>query len=100
MKMKGLVQSLGLVTYITMIAAFIYNSNKVFDKVNQFVGPLLFLTLFVVSAMVCSLIMFYEPYQLFAKDKKKEAIELVIATTKFLGIFLLMIIVGMMVWGR
>lgn len=100
MKKKGLIQALGIGIYITLVATLIFNSNQVFGKVNQFVGPLLFLTLFVVSAMVCSLIMFYEPYQLFAKNKKKEALQLVIATTKYLGVFLLMIIVGMMVWGR
>jgi len=100
MKKKGLIQAIGLVVYITLIATLIYYSNQIFGRVNEFVGPLLFLTLFVVSAMVCSLLMFYEPYQLFAKNKPKEALELVIKTTKYLGVFLLLIIVGLIIGSR
>lgn len=99
MRCKGVKQALGLVGYITLVAGFIYKSSLFFGKGNQFVGPLLFLTLFVVSALICGLIMFYEPYQLFVKDKRKEALLQVVATTMWLVGFLLVVIVGMIVWG-
>ena len=46
---------------------------------------------FVVSAMVTALMVFYQPYKMFLKNKRREAMELVVNTAFWL--------VGMVVFG-
>lgn len=66
-----------------------WNANHVFGPHDTFLTPILVLTLFATSALVCSLIVFYKPYKLFTSGKKKEALDTVIYTTVFLFVFLL-----------
>lgn len=84
---RGLLPALGLVSYIVLIAGFMGQAQNIFGKIDNFYGPILFLTLFVFSAMVCSLIVFYEPYKLFLDKKGKEALTLVVSTVKWLSVF-------------
>lgn len=86
MKLKGLYQALGIAGYCTLVATFIFNIEKILgDGPEEFFGPITFLLLFSTSALVCGLIVFYEPYRLFfLRNKKKEAINLVVATTAWL----------------
>jgi uncharacterized membrane protein len=87
MKTKGLIQALGVALYCTMVGTLMFNANKIFGKQDNFVTPIVVLLLFSVSALICSLIVFYRPYLLFFDGKKKEAISLVVATTSWLVVF-------------
>ena len=60
-------------------------------------APLVFLTMFCFSVLTCGLIVFYQPYMLFIDKKGKEAGQLVLATAKWLGIFLVVIVASVMV---
>ncbi len=84
MKIKGLPQALGVTIYCLAIGFLIFNANSVFGKTPNFFGPVAFLLLFSVSAMICVLIVFYEPYKLFFGKKQKEALDLVIRITLWL----------------
>jgi hypothetical protein len=86
-KRKGFVQAFGITLYCSLVGAFIWNGNAVFGKVPNYIGPVLFLLLFSVSALICALIVFYQPYRLFFDGKKKDAIDLVLATTGWLLFF-------------
>jgi hypothetical protein len=81
---KGLTQALGVSGYCGLVGVVIWNGNSWFGNMNQYWGPVFFLMLFVMSAMISALIVFYQPYNLFLKNKRKEAIELVVSTAGWL----------------
>lgn len=94
MDMNGFAPALGIVGYIALFTTFITYANKFMPGPDPVWAPLVFLTIFCFSAMVCGLIVFYKPYMLFIDKKQKEAGLLVLSTAKWLGIFLLLIVIS------
>jgi len=87
---KGLIQAGGVVGYCGLVGMVFWNGNEWFGKMNSYRGPVLFLSLFVVSVLISGLLVFYYPYVLFwEKDKKKEALRLVANTAGWLLFFVL-----------
>ena|SRR3989338_7803035 len=87
------VQATGLLIYCGLVALLIWNGNKWFGKVPNYIGPLLFLTLFTTSALVCALIVLGYPfYLLWEKKKTHDAIKLVSYTAFWSVLFVLTII--------
>lgn len=100
---EGFLPSLGLSLYVGLVTLLISQGNALFGNSKEamrYLGPLLFLMLFVVSAMVSALIVFYKPYLLFMQNKGKEALQLVLSTTKWLAVFLSAILLGILVFLR
>jgi hypothetical protein len=89
---KGFVQALGVVGYCSLVGFVIWKGNQIFDNNPGYTGPLTFLMLFSVSALMCALIVFYRPYILFFENKKKEALDLVVFTAGWLFLFLVILI--------
>jgi len=88
----GLIQALGLGVYISIVASIIQNGEKLFGPINNFWGPILFLTLFSFSVLICGFIALGYPVRLFWIKKNPDlAIKIVAYTTAFLFIFLLVI---------
>lgn len=89
MKVRALYQALGVAAYCSAIGFFVYNGENIFGKVDKptFLAPIAFLMLFSVSALICALIVFYEPYKLFIAKKGKEAVDLVVQTAAWLFMF-------------
>jgi hypothetical protein len=90
--MKGFVPAAEVIGYVVLMTQFMTNGEKFFAHLNKSIGPIMFLTMFCFSVLVCGLIVFYKPYLLFVDKKGKEAIDLVLATTKWLGVFALVTI--------
>jgi len=88
----GLIQALEVTLYCLAVGLFIWQGDKIFQRVNYFLAPVLFLILFSVSALICGLLVFYRPYKLFFEDKRKEAADTVLATTAWLFFFMLVIL--------
>jgi len=88
----GLLPALEIVGYIAIFTAFIMSAQKFMHGPDPWWSPLLFLSLFCFSALTCVLIVFYKPYLLFIDKKQKEAGQLVLATTKWLGGMVLLVI--------
>ena len=88
----GLVQALGVAGYCMVIALVFWKGNEIFGRPDLYWGPVTFFVLFIVSAMVTALMVFYQPYQLFFSGKKKEAAELVLYTTAWLALFLVILL--------
>ncbi len=83
-------QALGIVVYCGFIGLVFINGNSWFGPMNSFLGPTLFLMLFVVSAIVCSLIFGAKAFLLFWEKKDtRSAIKLISYTTFWLVIFIL-----------
>jgi hypothetical protein len=85
----GFLQALGIVTYCSAVASIMFNGNKIFGKADTFITPIAVLTMLSTSVLVCGLLVFYNPYLLFFKGKKKEAIETVFSTAVSLFGFLI-----------
>jgi len=88
-KKLGFLQALGVTVYCSLVGILFWQGPQVFQKPNQYFFPVMFLLLFSVSALVCGLLVFYKPYKLFFSGKKKEAIDVVIATSLWLFLFLI-----------
>lgn len=89
LKGKGFVQAVGVTLHCGLVGVLFWKGNEIFGKAPNYAGPVAFLLLFSVSALICTLIVFYQPYKLFFNGKKKEALDLVLYTTGWLFIFFL-----------
>lgn len=87
----GSLQALFLTFYCSLVGLVMWKGNEIFGKMNSFIGPVAFLVMFVVSAMICGLIVFYKPYKFFFANKKKEAVEVVLSTAISLFVILLIL---------
>jgi len=87
----GLVQALGVTLYCALVGLLIWKGNEFFGA-PIYLGPVMFLVLFIVSALICASIVFYHPCILFFEGKKRQAIDLVLITTGWLFLFFLIIL--------
>ena len=78
--------------YVVLFTMLITNGERLFPRINQTFAPMMFLTLFCFSVLLCGLMVFYKPYMLFVDKKRKEAAELVLATTKWLGVLTVVVV--------
>lgn len=91
---RGLIQALGVTLYCSLVGTFMWNIDEVFGPGKPpFFGPIAFLMLFSASALICGLIVFYEPYKLFFAGKKKEALDIVVSNTAFLAMFAVLLLI-------
>ena len=85
-------QALGLIVYCSLVAVIFWQGNRWFGKVPQYLAPLLFLTLFITSALICAIVALgYPAILLLAKKQTGQAVKLVLGTTFWLGFFTLVI---------
>lgn len=89
MKKAGFLQALGVTLYCSLVGLLFWQGNHLFPKVNQYFAPVMMLLLLSVSVLVCGLLVFYKPYKLFFANKKEDAINLVLFTSLWLFLFLL-----------
>lgn len=86
-------QALGLIFYCGLIGLIFWQGNHWFGTVPNFWGPLLFLILFVASALISALIVLGYPFILFWEKKQTtKALRLVLCTTAWLTSFVLLFI--------
>jgi len=92
----GLLQAMGIVGYVGLVAILFWKGNEWFGKTTNYLGPVAMLTLFSVSALICALIAFGYPFLVFWEQKKpREALKIVIYETGWLVIFVLVMLLGM-----
>lgn len=93
LKYMSFIQAFSLIFYIGVVAAIMTNAERLFGKMPEYLGPVLFLTLFSTSALICGLITFYFPFILFwYKKQPEQAITLVFYTARWLILFTLIIL--------
>jgi hypothetical protein len=80
----GFLQAVGVTLYCAFVGVIFWKGNTIFGQADRYVAPVAFLLLFIASAMICALIVFYRPYQLFFDGKKREALEAVVHTAAWL----------------
>ena len=89
----GFIQAILLTSYCGFVATIMLNANRWFGKVTTPLGPILFLLLFITSALISVFIVFWYPFQLFWYKKQTEnAVKLIMITTGWLVLFVILII--------
>jgi hypothetical protein len=82
-------QALGVTFYCSLIGLLFWRGSQFVPKPDPYFGPVMFLLLFIFSALTCALMVFYQPYKLFFAGKRQEAAHLVLHTTGWLFFFFL-----------
>ncbi len=81
-------QALGLTVYVSLVGLLLERGNEIFGKMTTFLGPTLFLLIFVLSAVVCGLFFGYYPFILWSEHKEtKKAVRVVFYTAGWLVFF-------------
>jgi hypothetical protein len=97
-KKVAFIQALGLIAYTSLVGMIMLNGNRWFGPMNKtpLLGPILFLTLFIMSALICALIAFTIPFRIFWDEKNtKEAIKMVVYETMWLALFVIIILTSL-----
>jgi len=81
--------SSGVFYYVILVSWIIQNGNKLFGKADTFWGPVMFLMLFVFSALVTSLLVLGYPIWLYLEKEKIDAVKLLFYNVGWLFIFLI-----------
>jgi hypothetical protein len=96
LKKTAFLQAFGLVSYCALVGLIFWKGEELFGRMNNYVGPVLLLSLLSVSVLICALIVLGYPFILFWEDKKpKEAVRLVGYTTGWLAFFVIFIMIGL-----
>ena len=96
--MKKLIQrsflnALGTVAYITLVALIMSSLQKfASDKPDSFFAPVLFLTLFVLSAAITAGLVLGKPLSMFLSNEKKEAVILFAYTLAWLFVAVIILL--------
>ena len=72
----SLINSLGVVAYVSIVATIIKNGQSIFGSMYGIFGPFSFLMLFVLSAAICGYLVFGKSVLMYLDGNKKEALKL------------------------
>lgn len=89
-KKEGFYQALGVALYCTLVGTFLANAGRIFPGPDRAYTPILVLLIFSTSVLICTILVFLQPYRLFFDGKKKEAIDLVVSTAVWMFVFVLL----------
>lgn len=91
-------QAAGLIGYCSLVALLISQGNRLFGKVPNYLGPLLFLVLFSTSALICAIITLYYPFILFWQKKQtNQALKVIVYTVGWLIMFIFLILISLLI---
>ena len=77
--------ALGASVYIGLVVLLMNLVSGIEADVNQYVVPIMVLSLFTLSAAVMGYIFLFEPFKMYLDGKKKEAVKLFLQTVGIFG---------------
>jgi len=87
---RAIADALGTAVYVFLVSQIMTHSNQLFGKVeNNFLAPMVFLLMFVFSALVTGYLVLGKPIMMYMDGQKKEALRLLFYTGAFLFILML-----------
>lgn len=89
----GFLNALGALVYIALVSTIMQNGEKIFGEMSNFIGPIAFLLLFTLSAVVVGGLILGKPIMLFLDNKKKEAVSLFVTTACWVAGFTVLALV-------
>jgi hypothetical protein len=80
----GFLNAFGVSLYVTIVALILRNGEKIFGKMDNFLSPVAFLLLFVLSAAITGTLTLGRPIWLYLDNRKLEAVKLFFYTLGWL----------------
>jgi len=93
MEKTGFLNAFYALIYIVLVATIMQNGDKLFGKMSNYVGPVAFLLLFTLSALIVGTLILGKPLVLYLDSKKKEALTLFSQTTGWLAAFTVLVLI-------
>ena len=88
----GLVQALGVTAYCGLIGVIFWKGEEWFDRMPNYLGPVLMLTLLSTSALICALItLAYPAFLIWKKNQPVKALKLIGFTAVWMVLFVVLI---------
>lgn len=89
----GFLQAAGVLVYVIFVSLFMNNANKIFGPVSGFLGPITFLLLFIVSAMITGSLALARAGFLFWEKRYKQSFTLTFWTLGWSVSYLIVVII-------
>jgi len=96
--LKGFINAGGVFAYVSLIALFVFNGEKIFGGQPSLLIPLFMLLLFIVSALITGSLVLGKPILLYFDGLRKEAFVLLFTTLAWHVLFLA-VIMGVLLLG-
>jgi len=90
----SILNSLGALAYIVLVVLFLNNAQSIFGKADNFFAGVIMLTLFVLSALITSLLILGRPAMLYFDGQKKQGVELLLYTVLILVILFALVVLA------
>lgn len=84
--------ALGTAVYVALVALIISHGEKIFGKMANFLGPVAFLLLFVLSAAITGALTLGYPAMLYFNGQRSEAVKMFFCNIGWLFLFTLAIL--------
>ncbi|MFC1651566.1 hypothetical protein ACFL24_00210 [Patescibacteria group bacterium] len=91
--LDSLISALGITIYVFGVSLLIMYGENLFGKMDNLLGPIAFLLLFVVSAAITGSLALGRPVMLYLNKKKNEAIKLFLYTIGWLVVFTIVVFI-------
>jgi|SRR3990167_4926979 len=90
---RALTHALGVLIYVSLIAAFLFNGQNIFGKDDKFLMPVAMLLLLVISATITGALVLGKPILLYLDGNKTDALKLFSYTLAWLTIMTIAVLI-------
>jgi predicted transglutaminase-like protease len=80
----GFLGAFGVAIYVAAVSFIMSNGEKIFGKMDNFLGPVAFLLLFVLSAAITGALVLGRPILWYLENRRLEAVKLFLCTLGWL----------------
>ena len=88
----SILNSLGVLAYVSLVALFMNNAQKIFGKNDNIITGVIFLMIFILSALITGSLVLGRPILLYLDGKKVEGVKLLFYTIISLFVILALVI--------
>ena len=92
----SILNSLGVLAYISLLVTFMNNAQRIFGKNDNAMTGVVALMIFILSALITGSLVLGRPIMLYLDGKKSEAVKLLFYTMASLFVLLLLAIGGLL----
>lgn len=94
---RSLINAIATLVYVSLVVLFLNNGERIFGEMDNILGPITFLLLFVVSAAVTGALILGKPLLMYLDGQKAGGVRLFIYTLCWLMVLLCVILLSQLV---